>query len=193
MATAKLVGVWETSVLRTRRRKEEEVEQSALDLPKKIHKSDHIVLRKSYFKVHEEIPSNEIPHPTYIEKKLTQIGDGEVTAERLSDVVSLKDSPEDMDELGLVLKAGGMFKPTRVSTVKGTLPAKPEELRSKLTVMANMWEFVRLKLPTSALFADYDAKIWDTHVKWLLGEDVYECSTEDDTGAVTYRPRGHSS
>ena len=58
----------------------------------------------------------------------------------------------------------------------------------KLTVMGSMWEFVRLKLPTSAPSMDYDTKVWTPTPSGYSVKEVYDCSTEDDNCTVTCRP-----
>ena len=91
---------------------------------------------------------------------------------------------------GCAIQSDGTIKP-RKGKVESSMPAKSEELRTKLKVMCNHWEYVRLKNPQHPLFKDYTLHMWSDYADWLLGEDVFENTVKDPQGAVQYRPSWH--
>ena len=79
----------------------------------------------------------------------------------------------------------------RAGEVKGSLPSKPEELRRAFKLMSTCWDFVRLKVPGKAYLKDHSAAMWDEHVDWLLGEEIYDFEVKDANKMTIFKPPWH--
>ena len=186
---ARLVTAWEAAGTRAQRRRQEEAEQRVGDLPRTLPKGQHLDLARAFAKVHFEMGDRDRPAEAYVEWRLEQLEDGELQAETLRQVVSKAETTEE---------AWGGCKITTDGTIKlhkarseASLPANPEELRSKMRLMAHHWEMVRLKFPAKEFFAGLTMDLWSQYVNWLLGEDVYDNVVKDTVGNIVYRPSWH--
>eukprot|EP00969_Alexandrium_andersonii_P236724 10450550-Alexandrium_andersonii.AAC.1 len=72
--------------------------------------------------------------------------------------------------------------------VTGAAPANSEEFRRKIKVMGIAWEFVRLKYPTRAVFADLTDRVWSDYTDWLLGEDVFGLAVRVESSGLEIKP-----
>lgn len=170
---AKMVSAWQASVARGQKRREEEAEQRVGDLPRKLSRTSHIQLSKGYTEVHGENTPENTPHPDYLESKLQQLEDGLLLTESMLEIVSMADDDELEPQLGVVLQFDMKLKARRTTTKKAKIPRTTEELRTKFKVVAAMWELIRLRSKGKPYLKDYDMRIWDRHVEFLLGDTVY--------------------
>ena len=187
VALAKLANAWETANVRGRKRREEEADQRVGDLPRKLPRTTHLDLRRSFQNRHAELRDDVAPHPDYVETKLQQIEDGELKAERLSEVLAMSDD-DGTTTTGLELNQDGTLKAKRTSTTKGQAPRDSEQLRSKLKTMGHMWEYIRLKVPGKTYLSGYDMALWDKYADHLLGEKVLSVSISTASGRVSCKP-----
>ena len=186
VALAKLVGAFEAANTRGKRRREEDAEQRVGDLPRKLPRTTHLDLRRSFVSRHRELRDEENPHQSYLESKLQEVEEGEMRAERLCDVLSLADD-DGSSSTGFSLASDGTLKARKTSAVKGMAPANSEQLRLKLKVMAHTWEFVRLKVPKDFLL-DFDMHLFSDYADWLLGERVAGLSVASPGSGLSCKP-----
>jgi len=125
-----------------------------------------------------------------VEWRLKQFEDGELLPESMKEVVSKVEAAADPWG-GCAIQPDGTIK-LRRGKVTSSVPARPEELRTKFKILANHWEFVRLRNPQHPIFAGYSLHMWADYVDWLLGEDVYNSTIKDARGEIVYRPSWHT-
>ena len=184
--TARLVATWRSAQTRSELQLKREAEQRVGDLPRTIPKPVHIEMRRAFTRAHEDLPKKLTPAPVYIEGKISQMEDGELVAESLADVLTVRDV-EGSEETSLKLKNDGtvVFQKGKVT---GTMPSTTEELRDKIRVMGIAWEFVRLKYTARPVFSDLDDHVWSRYLDWLLGEDVNGLVVSSVSAGVEIRP-----
>ena len=103
---SRLLSAWESSVTRGIKRRAEDAEQLAHDLPRKLPKQTHLNMINAYNEENRELKPEEIPHSTCVELKLTQCETGKLVAEKLNEVAG-EDEVKD-DNLGTArIKASG--------------------------------------------------------------------------------------
>jgi hypothetical protein len=184
-AMARVVAAWKAAAKHTDRRDAEEAEQRVNDLPRTLKKGSHLELRRTFEKLYGELKEHKVPAPAYIEQKMEQVEDGELRAERLTEVLNRQDHK---DEHGsLKIQSDGTVK-LQKCRVTGKMPSKPEELRKLFKIMGSCWEFTRLTFPAKSYLVDYTHNIWDDHVEWLLGDEIYENTILGASGEEIYRP-----
>ena len=91
-------------------------------------------MRHAYAKSYGELEDKQIPSKEYLEKKLHELENGEFRAEALAEVVSRDEV--DPDTLMPVWDAKGHITVKRGNTTVA-MPTGPEQLRTRLTVVAN--------------------------------------------------------
>ena len=144
--TARIVSCWRSAQTRAELQQKREAEQRVGDLPRTIPKPAHIEMRKAYTIAHADLPKRLTPATGYIESKVSQMEDGELVAEPLSDILTLKDV-EGAEESHLKLRNDGTVV-LQKGKISGAAPTTTEELRTKIRVMGVAWEYVRIKYPT---------------------------------------------
>ena len=126
-----------------------------------------------------ELEDKHIPSKEYIEKKLHEPENGEFRAEQLSEVVSRDEI--DPDTLLPVWDAKGHMTVKRGNTVVA-MPTGPEQLRMRLTVMANALRMLKLKHTGRVELQDTSPALLEKYKDYLLGDYVYGLRASDDYG-----------
>ena len=188
---ARLMAVWEAANKRGEKRRAEEAERKAGDLPRTLPKARHLELQRAFEAKHRELKEADVPAPCYIEARLEQIEDGELIAEPLTDVVSREETREDNWGAARVL-ADGTLKLQKASRGEAKPPKNSEELRHRIKVMGIAWEFLRLRFPSKPFLINLDSHIWLDYAEWLLGDEVYGMEVKDALGTVCFRPAWHT-
>ena len=184
---AKILSAWDSAVQRGVKRKAEEAERKVGDQPRRLPMPIHLSILRAFNRLHTELEEEEIPGPRWLETRLDQLETGELIPETLDQVGTWMEE-EGSAALDIQLRTDGFIKAVKTTSMKGKLPDNPEHLRLKFVLMAHHWEFVRLKMPTLAVLADYDMSIWDTHVKFLLGRKVYHLEVKAEDDSTQYKP-----
>ena len=187
VAFAKISNAWEACQTRGKKRRNEEAEQRIGDLPLRLPKATHLVLKKAFTDLHKELDEKQGPHPDYIEAKLQQLEEGELTTERMQDIVCVFNDDGGHD-VGFVVHTDGTMKARRSAGKKGTIPKTTEDLRNKFKIVKHMWEYVRLKSPALSFLRAFDMDIWDRYADFLLGETVFGLQLDSETVGTTIRP-----
>ena len=189
VAMAKLCNAWESSCLRGKKRKEEDAEQRVSDLPRRLPRNEHAELRKTFTKRHRETEDRHTPHPEYIERKLQQLEDGDLKAERLTEVVSLADDDGgDQRGLGFETQTDGTVKFKKTNAKTGTVPQNSEEFRTKTKLIAHLWGYIRLKVGARAYLDGYEFILWEDYADYILGDKVAAISVAHPTLKMSCRP-----
>ncbi len=88
VATAQLVDAWETARRRGRAQADAEAEARTQGRPKKLLMGQQLILRKTFERKAGEVQDKHYPAYSAINAKLTEIEEGELTAEALDETVS---------------------------------------------------------------------------------------------------------
>ena len=184
--TARLISVWRSAQKRAEHQQALEAEQRVGDLPRTVPKSHHIEIRRAFALIHAELPKKLTPAAVYVESKVSQLEDGELVAEPLSEVLTLKDV-EGADETSLKLKSDGTVV-VQKGKVTGSLPTNSEELRLRIRVMGIAWEFLRIRYPMRPVLTGLGNQVWQDYVDWLLSEDVFGLEVALDSEGIRFKP-----
>eukprot|EP00973_Karenia_brevis_P084603 11740283-Karenia_brevis.AAC.1 len=98
-------------------------------------------MRTSFEKIYGKLLQDETPSRQYIGLKTVDVEEDEAKAERLNEVSAVSDQ---QDFLTTTLDSDGAVKIKR-GLRDSKLPRTPEQLRSKLRLMGNMWCFLFLR------------------------------------------------
>ena len=71
---------------------------------------------------------------------------------------------------------------------KGSKPKHKEDLREKITLLGNLWEFARLKLPSNPLFEGLGEKTWVSWFNNLYTEETGKMQVKTSEGATIMSP-----
>ena len=172
---------WGTAKKRADKAAEVDGERDARQEPKLIPRSDHMAMKKSFetsfWKLEEELS----PAKTYLEKKLEQIEKEDLRAEKLDEVLSVRDDAD--ESLRPVWGTDMTLKAIKVSA-KIPLPANPEQLRRRLAVMGACWAFVASCHTSRAYLGEASMHVWTEYANYLLGKFVLGILGGEDGEAV---------
>ena len=119
-----------------------------------------------------DLCENELPAQSYHEEFEESLAEGSLEAEKLRDVVSeeaqdqrkLKADPA--RQYGMHLDGKLALQTQRKFT--SVEPANQEELRTKYTVLQNMWLLAQLRKPARSIYKDLTQSTFEDHLKLLL-------------------------
>ena len=140
-------------------------------------------MRQAFAKQFGELEDKQIPSKEYIEKKLHELENGEFRAEQLSEVVSRDEIEFDPDTQLPVCDAKGHITLKRGNTVVA-MPTGPEQLRMRLTVMANALIMLKPKHTGRVELQDISPALFEQYKDYLLGDYVYGLRASDDYGGM---------
>jgi len=187
MQVAKLLVVWERARERVQMQSRVEAEQKAMGQSRQMMPSSHLALRRAYVGIYGAVEDAECPGRHYLDMRFEQLEDGELIAESLSMVTTVKDEQDSVDVDNMGIKRDGTL---HLRKGKKTVepPQSPEQLRKFYRVMQTHWAFVALKDKARPILKDYSPGIWDKHVNYLLGEDGWGLEAKADDGVICARP-----
>ena len=86
---SKRLAAWDACIKRGIKRRLEEAEQRVGDLPRRLPRKTHLELERAYAEAHSvELDDKETPADCSVETKLSQLEDGALVAERLSEAAA---------------------------------------------------------------------------------------------------------
>ena len=182
---SRVISTWETAHDRGVKRRAEDAEQRATDQPRRLPKSTHLQLIRTYNENHEKLDDEGTPAQSYVEWIIQTVEDGEQEVERLKNVVS---KPEVNDEpwgMPYVTQGGGL-RFTRGKKSEVDPPMTTEMFRYRNTLQATAWELARLNSPTQPIFTGLDEAVWRKHVEFVLGKKVAGATATTQSG-MTYK------
>ena len=169
---ASFVVAWQAAQARIKGRAELELEAAAqlCEWAKPIAQTDYMAMRQAFALKFGEPEDKHVPAKEYIERKLHELETGEFRAEPLSEVLSRDEiHPETLvpqwDSKGTIV--------LKKASSKGALPANPEQLRLRLTVMASALLMIQLHHPGRVEVADTNQQLFEKYKDYLLGDYCY--------------------
>lgn len=186
---AAVLAAWQAAETRGRKRRAEDAEQRVGDLPRKMPKKIYNQLLQSYNDSHpqEKLLDTNTPASCYLEDKLEQLEEGQLEAEKLTEVGTRTEMKKD-DFGDAKITSDGSFKIKRATSVSVPLPKNSEELRFRIKVMATNWELIMLNLPNHPDLQDMGPQVWQSHVEYVLGKKVYQAEIKARDRSQTYTP-----
>ena len=178
---ASYLVAWQTAKARTRMQAEAEATSELREWAKPIRRTDYVAMRHAYAKSYGELEEKQTPSKEYLEKKLHELENGEFRAEALTEVVSRDEV--DPDTLMPVWDAKGHITMKRGNTTVA-MPTSPDQLRMRLTVMANSLIMMRMKHAARNELKDITPAFFEKHRDYLLGAYVYGLRASDDYGGM---------
>ncbi len=169
---AHLVEAWTGARERVKRAADMESEARAEGRPKELLRGTHLSMRRAYQSLHGEKRDGAFPSAAYLNWRLDQLEEGDLRAERLTEVVSVEAAGEDSDDVGLTLSKGKLLM--RRGKTRVAMPQNPEALRKSYGIMSIHWEVIRLKHPDRPFLVGLTKECWGDMLEYLLGEDVFE-------------------
>jgi hypothetical protein len=106
-----------------------EGENAVTDTPKRLLCNDFSSMRSAFEKMYWVLNDRETPARVYLERKLEMIEKGDIKAERLSEVLNLRD--DDSTQLRTVWGPDLTLKAVKAEPCV-SLPRNPEELRQRM-------------------------------------------------------------
>ena len=134
-------------------------------------------MRHAYAKSYGELEDKQIRSKEYLEKTLHELENGEFRAEALTEVVSRDEV--DPNTLLPVWDAKGHITVKRGNTTVA-MPTGPEQLRMRLTVMANTLIMMRMKHTARTELKDITPAFFEKYKDYLLDNYVYGLRASDD-------------
>ncbi len=187
--TAIVIGCWEAAREKAKKLTEHAATAQAEGRPKELPRSAQLDLRHSLEKLLGKQSDANYPSYQYLKMRLEQLGEGELWAGSPDDVVSYEtELRSGGDDFSLDFsKTGGMkLKRQRLkSEMLGE--GDTEAVRHKFRIMTNHWMILRLRHPSHKALHDLQDDCWSRHVEFLLGDEILNLVSRDDTGKIIGR------
>ncbi len=157
----------------------------AMGLKPELQKGEQIELRRRYRELHGDIDDDEYPSYSYVNTRLEELEEGEIVAEKLSDVTTrqmeLRQTPGHLGDITWSKRGEPVLRKHRI---QGRLPTSTEEYRQLYRVMRYHWDIVRLRHGNRPMMKDLDDAFWTRHVEYMLGKEVHGYAVRDDNDDV---------
>jgi hypothetical protein len=168
-------------------------ENKIMGVPSSMKVSEYTSMRMSFEKAHGKVPDKRLPGVTLLERLEAETEDGEFTAPHLNEIPSKEEvadaNKNKTDSLGLAVTftstGAKLMQPLRV---KLSMPTNTEQLRDRIRLLASAMEFLKIRFPTSKIFASSDKEVWNDHLEYILGDKVMGREVKDTDGTVTKVP-----
>jgi len=151
-------------------------------------KGDLLSLRRAYEKVRGELRDEDAPGKGYLELKVEEFHDGELSAEHLSEVTTVSEERKAPAAGGSVDLRWDNVLQLRTGRHTVAVPRTPEEFRHRVRVMRTLWAFLKLKGVAPQMLSAYDGTIWDEYVEHVLGPQGWSLRTLDEGGSSVAGP-----
>jgi hypothetical protein len=168
-------------------------EKKIMGLSSTMKVSEYSSLRVSYERLHGQVPDTRLPGTTLLERMEAEAEEGEITAPRLNEIPSRQEVIEagrnKNDSIGIAVtftsSGAKLLQPVRV---KLSMPETTELFRDRIRLLGAAVEFMKIRLPQSALWASSTEKLWNDHAEHILGPKVLGREMHDSDGIVTKTP-----
>lgn len=147
VVASNVVVVWQRAKARSDKLAELEGQCKLRREPKPLPATDFQAMKAAFEARFWEVPSSAVPARAHFEKVQEMVEKNDLRAEALTDVLHV----DDVEPGIMVAKwdADGVIKAIKPSS-SVPLPRDPEELRSRLEVLGNAWQFVAFQQPHCA-------------------------------------------
>jgi len=169
VSVAQLTDAWLTATTRVTEKTKVEAEQRAVGVPLALPQGDHVVLKVAYEKVYRRVRKEDWPSDALVERRLTEVEQGDLKAECLVDVSTKDEQSDDPQDAVCYL---GVYKIKRALT-RVKLPSDSEGLRHRLGVLGITYSLARLKYPTRKWLETATPALFADHADYILGKEVY--------------------
>lgn len=160
-------------------------ELDARQLQKPLLGSEYLVLKTAFELITGKQEDSDLPAKSYLEKRTADLESGDFRHEPLSSVLA-RDQDED-DSLVQSYDPNGQVRLRRSVNVV-PLPANPEELRKRLTIMLNCLGMMALQHTNRDEIQGFPANFLQQYSGYLLGEHVWQMVARDNDGNSVATP-----
>ena len=141
----------------------------------------YMAMRQAFALKFGEPEDKHVPAKEYIEKKLHAFLSTIVPllshcGTRVSGSISSRERTS--------LRGSALNSPVSSSSSKGALPANPEQLRLRLTVMASALLMIQLHHPGRVEVADTNQQLFEKYKDYLLGDYCYGLRSNEASGSL---------
>ena len=188
-----VILAWQTCKTRHESATKHDAEKKNLGLEPTLRPGEYITYKQQYEIAHGAKTADELPGASILEKLDKEIEDGEFKPFRLEEIVSKKEVDDayeaKVEEQGIPTTTSltGVLIRQQVK-VKVGRPTNPEEFRKRFEILNAGIELSKLKNPEHPLLKDSNEKVWDSHVRYMLGVTVMGLKKTNDEGAVVKTP-----
>ena len=183
---ASLFLAWQSAVSRVKVMDELNSELVSQKQPKAIPPVEMFSLKSEFEKLFYKLKDAEVPAKASFEDLCEQLDAGELRPMSLRHFGSKADH-EDMETGTLQLGKSGQVK-IRRSRIETPPPNNLEELRSKITLMANHFIFAKFRYSNKGILANLNPFTFLDYVGYLTGSYVARLETQTVDGVVLHKP-----
>jgi len=188
-----LVGAWEDlkQLQQAFAKDRAEKKVSGQMIPMKLGEYNHA--KKKFEKRFKPKEDCELPGSTIIELLEAGMEAGELKALRLSDLPSKEEveaqTRQKRDSAGVALHvtSSGIQVSTPVK-VKISMPHDTEGIRHRLSLHQKAVEIIKIRHPHSKIWKTADAEMWEDHIGYVLGPEIYGHKIKNEKGVVVKTP-----
>ena len=181
---SRLICAWSSAKARSVELNKIDAENEVRDQPKVLLPTDFFSMKDLFEKKHFKLPAEKIPGTSYVEKKLESLEKGDFKAEKLTEVVNVR-----QDESN-VWTSGGSLKALR-TTATIPLPRNTEELRSRLNVLGTAWMFAAAQQTNNPLLDGLTPHCFTEYADYLPGPFAYGLVAKGHDGTHVSEPSWH--
>ena len=188
-----LVGVWEDlrHLQQAFAKDRAEKKASGQMIPMKAGEYNHA--KQTYEKRYKAKEDCDLPGSTIIELLEAGMESGDLKALRLSDLPSKEEVEvqtrlkRDSSGVSVNITTSGMqvSNPVRV---KIPMPHDTEGVRHRLALHKSAVEFIKIRHPHNKIWKTADSEMWEDHVNYVLGPEIYGYTIKNDKGVVVKTP-----
>ena len=183
---ASLFLAWQSATNRVKVQDELNSELAAQKQPKSIPPVEMSALKVQFERHYYKLKDAEVPAKASFEDLCEQLDAGELRPMSLRHFGSKADD-EEVEAGTLQLGKSGQVK-IRRSRIETAAPSNLEELRAKITLMANHFIFARLRYSNKGMLADLNPFTFLDYVGYLTGNHVAQMETQTVDGITLHKP-----
>ena len=183
---AALYLAWQSATNRVKVLDELNSELASQKQPKAIPPMEMFSLKGEFEKLYYKLKDSEVPARASFEDLCEQLDAGELRPMSLRHFGSKSDD-EDVETGTLQLGKSGQVKIKR-SRIETAAPNNLEELRTKITLMANHFIFAKFRYSSKGILADLNPFTFLDYVGYLTGNYVARLETQTVDGITLHKP-----
>ena len=193
---AKLISAWQQGKVDQDTKQKVDAVCKAHGEPVAMLPEEYESLLVSFAKIHGKFHDAKLPAQSYFEAFQDKLQEGRIKPESLPQVVSLAEeeafeaTKPESKSFAIHLDSSLTVQSKKRYIAK--IPSCIEELRSKYTIMSNMWLLSKLRSPGRPLFSDLDEHTWSKFLETLLSEDNFLCERRIHGGKKVLAPDWNS-
>jgi len=127
-------------------------------------------MKRAYEAKYGKVPKVDFPSDALVERRLTEIEQGDLRADSLQDLSTKDEQKDDPQDATCYM---GVYKIQRQVT-KVRLPQDSEELRHRIGVLGITYSVARLRIPTRKWLETATPALFTEHAAFILGKDVHK-------------------